>query len=165
MTGDQNLTQLHLDTALGQCQAYITLNSTLENEQPEVSMIVINLCPNNCSNRGVCSQGTCSWKPSENVIAKWQIYVAIKIKLCFWYLIQNNCQILVIIGNCTCDHGFGGSDCSFDVLSPPTVVRLSDDGVCDKSLESCEDITVYGHYFLENMGTSCYVTRKEVLGQ
>lgn len=68
MTGDHNLTQLHLDTALGQCQAYITLNSTLEKEQPEVSLIVINLCPNNCSNRGICSEGICTRRPSVNVI-------------------------------------------------------------------------------------------------
>ena len=57
MTGEHNLTQLHLDTALGQCQAYILLNSTLQSEHPDVSTLVINLCPNNCSNRGVCSEG------------------------------------------------------------------------------------------------------------
>lgn len=70
---------------------------------------------------------------------------------------------IVCEGQCTCDYGFGGSDCSFDVLSPPTITRLSGDGVCDKSSELCEDITLYGHYFLENMGTSCYVTREEVM--
>lgn len=57
MTGDQNLTQLHLDTALGQCQAYILLNSTLVNEYPNVAMTITNLCPNNCSKRGVCTSG------------------------------------------------------------------------------------------------------------
>lgn len=66
-------------------------------------------------------------------------------------------------GRCTCDYGFGGSDCSFDVLSPPTITRLSGDGVCDKSLEFCDEITVYGSYFLENMKTTCYVTREEVM--
>lgn len=68
----------------------------------------------------------------------------------------------VIEGNCTCNDGYGGSDCSFDVLSPPTITRLSGDGVCDKSSESCDDITLYGNYFLENMRTSCFVTREEV---
>ena len=57
MTGDHNLTQLHLNTALGQCQAYILLNSTLQSEHPDVTTLIINLCPNNCSNRGFCSEG------------------------------------------------------------------------------------------------------------
>lgn len=39
----------------------------------------------------------------------------------------------MIEGNCTCNDGYGGSDCSFDVSSPATITRLSGDGVCDKS--------------------------------
>nr|XP_022290011.1 von Willebrand factor D and EGF domain-containing protein-like [Crassostrea virginica] len=120
MTGDHNLTQLHLETALEQCQAYILLNSTLRSEHPDVTTLIMDLCPNNCSNRGSCSTG-----------------------------------------NCTCDSGYGGSDCSFDVTSPPTITRLSGNGVCDKSTEICDDITLYGQYFVENMGTTCYVTRNE----
>ena len=58
MTGDHNLTQLHLDTALGQCQAYILLNSTLQSEHPDVTTLIINLCANNCSNKGACLEGT-----------------------------------------------------------------------------------------------------------
>nr|XP_022287219.1 von Willebrand factor D and EGF domain-containing protein-like [Crassostrea virginica] len=123
VTGDHNLTKLHLDTALGQCQEYVLLNSTLQDENPAVTTIIINLCPNNCSNRGVCSGG-----------------------------------------NCTCDPGFGGSDCSFDVLSPPTITRILDSGICDKSEDTCDEITLYGYYFLENMGTMCYVTRDEING-
>lgn len=71
-------------------------------------------------------------------------------------------NFFVIEGNCTCNDGYGGSDCSFDVSSPATITRLSGDGVCDKSSESCDDITLYGDYFLENTRTSCYVTRREV---
>ena len=71
-------------------------------------------------------------------------------------------KLNLFTGNCTCDSGFGGSDCSFDVTSPPTITKLSGDGICDKSEDACEFITLYGHYFLENMGTTCYVTRKEV---
>lgn len=54
---NHNLTQLHLDTALGQCQTYILLNSTLVDEHPDVTLVIVNLCPNNCSNRGVCLSG------------------------------------------------------------------------------------------------------------
>ena len=57
MTGDRNLTQLHLDTALGQCQTYILLNSTLQNDSPDLTIIIVNLCPNNCSSKGVCAKG------------------------------------------------------------------------------------------------------------
>ena len=57
MTGDHNLTQLHLETALGQCQAYILLNSTLQSEHPDVTTLIMDLCPYNCSNRGLCSKG------------------------------------------------------------------------------------------------------------
>ncbi|XP_048767376.2 uncharacterized protein LOC125674294 [Ostrea edulis] len=121
MTGEENLTQIHLETALGQCQAYILLNSTLKKEQSNFSEIMINLCPNNCSSNGICSGG-----------------------------------------NCTCNYGYGGSDCSFDILSPPTITKISDDGLCDKTEEACDDITLYGQYFLENMGTTCYVNRQEI---
>nr|XP_022321514.1 uncharacterized protein LOC111123472 isoform X2 [Crassostrea virginica] len=121
MTGNPNFTQWNLDTALRECQTGIQLNSTVQKEHTEVSTFIVNLCPNNCSNKGVCRSG-----------------------------------------NCTCEYGFGGSDCSFDVLSLPTIVRLSDNGICDKSEETCDDITVYGRYFLENMGTTCYVTREEI---
>ena len=71
--------------------------------------------------------------------------------------------VLSVEGKCVCVDGFGGSDCSFDTRNPPTVTSLSDDGVCDKSEKTCEDTTLYGHYFFENMSTTCYVTRQEVL--
>ena len=32
----------------------------------------------------------------------------------------------------------------------------------DRSEDACDEITLYGYYFLENMGTMCYVTRDEV---
>lgn len=57
MTGDQNLTQLHLDTGLGQCQTYILLNSTLANEHADIAAFITNLCPNNCSSNGICTLG------------------------------------------------------------------------------------------------------------
>nr|XP_022293366.1 von Willebrand factor D and EGF domain-containing protein-like [Crassostrea virginica] len=123
MTGELRLIQLHLDTALGQCQEFILLNYTLQTENPNITTIVVNLCPNNCSNNGLCSEGIC-----------------------------------------TCSPGYGGSDCSFDVSSPPTITQLVGDGVCDKSVDTCSDVTLYGQYFVENMGTNCYFTREEITG-
>ena len=73
------------------------------------------------------------------------------------------CKLNVFFkGSCSCEHGYGGSDCSFDVRSPPKITSISNDGICDKSEEACNTITLYGHYFLENMGTTCFVTREEV---
>ena len=69
---------------------------------------------------------------------------------------------LSIVGNCTCEPDFAGSDCSFDLLGPPSITHISDFGFCDKSKETCEEITVFGKYFIENMNTNCYMKRKTV---
>ena len=69
---------------------------------------------------------------------------------------------LSIVGNCTCEPDFAGSDCSFDLLGPPSITHISDFGLCDKSKETCEEITVFGKYFIENMNTNCYMKRKTV---
>nr|XP_022290347.1 uncharacterized protein LOC111101985 [Crassostrea virginica] len=121
LSGYRGFVQWHLDAALEQCQTYVQLNSSFQRDNAYVSTNIVDLCPKNCSDKGVCFKG-----------------------------------------NCTCDKGYGGSDCSFDVSSPPTITKLSDDGICDKSEETCEDITLYGHYFLENMETQCFMTREEV---
>ncbi|XP_061171056.1 von Willebrand factor D and EGF domain-containing protein-like [Saccostrea echinata] len=65
-------------------------------------------------------------------------------------------------GNCTCNAGFGGSDCSFDITSPPRVASLLGNGLCDLSGDTCDDVTMFGHFFVENMNTTCFMTRKEV---
>ncbi|XP_062578434.1 von Willebrand factor D and EGF domain-containing protein-like [Saccostrea cucullata] len=62
-------------------------------------------------------------------------------------------------GNCTCYTGYAGSDCSFDLSGPPEISHISDFGFCDKSKESCDEITIYGKYFIEYMNTLCYMTR------
>lgn len=62
ITGDHNLTQLHLDTGLVQCQTYILLNSTFANEHPDIAAFITNLCPNNCSSNGICTSGMKKYK-------------------------------------------------------------------------------------------------------
>lgn len=85
MTGNHNLTQLHLDTALRQCQNYILLNDTAVNEHPDVTTVIVNLCPNNCSNRGVCSSGKHTHKRKRSHAFKKrnenQVY---KFLYCLW---------------------------------------------------------------------------------
>ena len=71
-------------------------------------------------------------------------------KYCVFYLLKVNVSVLMDLEEVI-------------ALLTPTVTSLSDDGVCDKSEKTCEDTTLYGHYFFENMSTTCYVTRQEVL--
>lgn len=61
MTGDKNLTQWHLSTALGQCKTFVSFNSTFQADNPDVTAIIDSTCPNNCSNRGECERGTLSF--------------------------------------------------------------------------------------------------------
>lgn len=120
MTGDENLTQLHVETALGQCKEYIFYNSSLQKQLPDIVYNITAFCPKNCSSKGVCNEG-----------------------------------------ECTCVKGFGGKDCSFDISSPPTVTRISDDGLCDKSTETCDEMRIYGKYFVSNPNASCVLKRYE----
>ena len=77
-----------------------------------------------------------------------------------WFCEFSMCFCL--LGNCTCEQDFAGSDCSFDLLGPPSITHISDFGFCDKSKETCDEITLYGKYFIEKMNTNCYMTRKTV---
>lgn len=57
MTGYENITKLHVETALAQCKEYISYNSSLQSEQPTVVYNILALCPKNCSNNGMCNEG------------------------------------------------------------------------------------------------------------
>ncbi|XP_062587324.1 von Willebrand factor D and EGF domain-containing protein-like [Saccostrea cucullata] len=120
MTGDDNLTQIHVEAALQQCSTFVLLNATLQEAEPEVTYTIQNLCPSNCTGHGTCDGG-----------------------------------------NCTCDTGFGGSDCSFDLLAPPTITSVPGAGLCDRSTKTCKEATIMGKYFFENMNSICYLTVKQ----
>ncbi|XP_061167273.1 uncharacterized protein LOC133176126 [Saccostrea echinata] len=119
MTGDINITKIHIEAALEQCSTFVVLNSTFQEVEPDITYRIESLCENNCSGNGICNTG-----------------------------------------NCTCNSGYAGSDCSFDLSGPPSITHISDFGICDKSSEACDEITLYGKYFLENMNTTCYLRRK-----
>ncbi|XP_056003375.1 uncharacterized protein LOC125657435 isoform X3 [Ostrea edulis] len=121
MTGDDNLTQIHVEAALQQCSAFVLLNATLQESEPEVTYTIESICPNNCSSHGTCEGG-----------------------------------------NCTCYSGYGGSDCSFDLLGPPTITDVPSAGLCDLSASSCNEATIMGKYFFENMDSNCYISVHQV---
>lgn len=94
-----------------------------------------------------------------------------KITMCICRFVSNKISFFLIIwrflcfkfsGNCTCENGYAGSDCSFDLLGPPAISHISDFGFCDKSKEACDEITLFGKYFIENMNTNCFMTRHTV---
>lgn len=66
------------------------------------------------------------------------------------------------LGNCFCEVGFGGSDCSFDISSPPVIWKSTPSGTCDKSLHQCSRIYFNGRYFLENVNKNCFITKQFV---
>lgn len=71
-------------------------------------------------------------------------------------------SLLVTLGNCFCEVGFGGSDCSFDISSPPFIWESTPTGTCDKSLHQCSRIYFNGRYFLENVDKNCFITKQFV---
>ncbi|XP_061170736.1 uncharacterized protein LOC133180186 [Saccostrea echinata] len=60
MTGDDNLTQIHVEAALQQCSTFVLLNATLQESEPEVTYTIQNLCPSNCTGHGTCDGGNCT---------------------------------------------------------------------------------------------------------
>ncbi|XP_056001131.1 uncharacterized protein LOC125656824 [Ostrea edulis] len=120
LTGDPNVTSLHIESALNVCQTLVGLNLTLQ-ENSTITYEILSICPNNCSGQGECSAGSC-----------------------------------------VCRTGYGGSDCSFDISRPPTVTSLLGNGLCDLTKDTCNDITMFGQYFVENMNTYCFITRNEI---
>ncbi|XP_062607869.1 uncharacterized protein LOC134269673, partial [Saccostrea cucullata] len=56
LTGNPNLTSFHLESALSECQTFINLNNTLQNEKPSITYEILSVCPGNCSDHGDCSK-------------------------------------------------------------------------------------------------------------
>nr|XP_022310403.1 uncharacterized protein LOC111115834 isoform X2 [Crassostrea virginica] len=118
MTGDVNITTLHVESAIQQCATFIKLNDTLQSTNPDVTNKLKSFCPRNCSYQGYC-----------------------------------------IKGKCTCNQGYGGSDCSFDRFSAPEIWSTFPSNVCDKSTQSCSRMNFRGRYFIENIKKTCYIQR------
>ena len=47
------------------------------------------------------------------------------------------------IGLCACKNGYGGDDCSIDLLSPPIIISTSVGSSCDLLSSNCDQITLY----------------------
>lgn len=53
MTGDNDITAIHVEASLQQCVTFVGLNSTLQNAYSAVTASLQNLCPSNCSGQSV----------------------------------------------------------------------------------------------------------------
>lgn len=60
-----------------------------------------------------------------------------------------------IVGNCTCNPGYTGADCSFNLTSTPQFVEMYND-VCDVTKSDCSQAQVTGAGFVPNV-TRCWV--------
>ena len=61
MTGDDNITAIHIESALQQCVTFVGVNSTLQHTNPVVTTSLQSLCPSNCSNHGFCNLGNVNY--------------------------------------------------------------------------------------------------------
>ncbi|XP_053396429.1 uncharacterized protein LOC128556206 [Mercenaria mercenaria] len=62
----------------------------------------------------------------------------------------NNCSDHgnCVNGACSCDNGYGASDCSIDMAFPPRIEGLLDDGFCDEINIPCSYLYVFGEVFV-----------------
>lgn len=57
MTGEDFYTQMHIELALEQCSVFVSLNTTFQQKEPNVTYSIESRCPNNCSGHGMCYNG------------------------------------------------------------------------------------------------------------
>ncbi|KAI8502993.1 hypothetical protein Bbelb_196950 [Branchiostoma belcheri] len=60
---------------------------------------------------------------------------------------------------CYCDPGYGSSDCSVDMTTPPVLVDVRYGRTCDVRSEDCDVIGVVGDGFLDSRSLQCHVER------
>lgn len=57
MTGDDNFTRIHIESALKECSVFVVLNTTFQQTEPYITNTIEAFCQNNCSGHGVCITG------------------------------------------------------------------------------------------------------------
>lgn len=95
MTGDYNITAIHVEAALQQCVTFVSLNTTLQNANPVVTTSIQSLCPSNCSGHGVCNKGM-----SKNLL---RCEIVLQINTCIYFfgksdLVYLNCTTINLQG-------------------------------------------------------------------
>ena len=65
-------------------------------------------------------------------------------------------------GECLCEEGLGGCDCSNDLNQPPLLQGILDNGLCDELDMPCTTAYIFGHFFTDNDNLTCKFIRFEV---
>ncbi|XP_013398006.1 mucin-17 [Lingula anatina] len=65
-------------------------------------------------------------------------------------------------GQCQCNSGLGGADCSTDLDAPPLVAGIPGDGLCDVRTGTCNSSEVYGESFVDSDTLKCMVQEVQV---
>ncbi|XP_070564883.1 von Willebrand factor D and EGF domain-containing protein-like [Ptychodera flava] len=65
-------------------------------------------------------------------------------------------------GQCVCDDGFAGTDCSVDLSVEPTVYMAHKNGLCDVKTDDCTYVSVFGDNFAESDQLTCHINTIEV---
>lgn len=73
------------------------------------------------------------------------------------------CMLFSSAEICNCHTGFAGKDCRVNMTAGPDVVkRISDESFCDKSISSCEHISIYGENFYDSANLLCRIETANV---
>ncbi|XP_064595404.1 von Willebrand factor D and EGF domain-containing protein-like [Liolophura sinensis] len=60
-----------------------------------------------------------------------------------------------VMGECQCEAGWIGDDCSIDINTPPEVLGLPKGGLCDFKTRKCDRTVVYGSKFAASDNLTC----------
>ena len=66
-----------------------------------------------------------------------------------------------ISGQCTCDQGYVGNDCGFDLNEEISDTFINNHGLCNTRERDCSSAPVGGFGFIPDV-TKCFVQRAEV---
>ena len=61
------------------------------------------------------------------------------------------------IGECICDDGYAGIDCSAETDHVPVLYALPQGGLCDIATRPCQATPVYADMFIETDNLTCKV--------
>ncbi|XP_048247562.1 uncharacterized protein LOC125377686 [Haliotis rufescens] len=62
-------------------------------------------------------------------------------------------------GQCHCNSGFGGGDCSVDFTNPPVLIDVGEGGKCDLAAGTCVEMAVLGDIFSGEEYSKCQVKK------
>ena len=76
---------------------------------------------------------------------------------------SNLILVLCRTGVCECEAGYSGADCAVDVSTPPELIYIVGDTICDLRQGPCPDsLIIVGAGFANTANLSCHLTPLQV---